>query len=185
MEKRMLPQLLILVLLLLLMPGFTQDNLKVYRNDFPAFEISIPNNLNNWKIRETTNLSRPIEFAIVTGEELPQVNTYIELYGLKSPEIQQIWSDADKLFQSKTSYAKTYEKSVLPDIEFISDKRISLAGLPAFDRVCRSQELGRTYHIVYVLFPEGLVEFSFKSSTDSFKRYDEEFIAILNTLKKL
>lgn len=157
---------------------------RAYQNIRPSFEISIPENLDNWEIRTRNIKEKPIIFFRVESKSLPFIDTYIDFYDVLLDNTKEAWSE-DKIIELKVFNDKNFEKEVLPDVEFISDKKITLAGLTAFDRVYRSQESGVTYHSVYVLLPEGIVTFGLNAFTSSFDSDNEEFASIISTLKKL
>lgn len=164
--------------------SYVMPNPRAYQNIRPSFEISIPENLDNWEIRTRNIKEKPIIFFRVESKSLPFIDTYIDFYDVLFDNTKEAWSD-DKILELKAFNDKKFEKEVLPDVEFISDKKITLAGLTAFDRVYRSQKSGVTYHSVYVLLPEGIVTFGLNAFTSSFDSDNEEFASIISTLKKL
>ncbi len=156
-----------------------------YRSAEPAFEITVPQNVQGWSIKTRQVKQSPFAFFKSTASKLPFISTSIDFLAEMSPDIQAMWGEPEKLFASKTSSDKQFEKQTLPDVVFVSEKQTTVAGLPALDRVYRSEHSGVTYHSVYVLFREALVTFGLNAFTASFNYDDADFLAILGTLKKI
>ena len=158
---------------------------KFYRNPIPAFEIFIPEGCRDWEFRYNNAKEKPIAFFKARSNNLPFINTYIDFYDSMDPATKALWSDADKLFASKIATDKRLEKEVLADVEFLSEKMTSMAGLPAFDRVYKSEKSGATYHALYILFPKGMVQFILSAWSAWYEQDDKEFVIIIGTLKPL
>ena len=163
--------------------GLSETDFKSFQNSKPSFSISIPGHLSDWQIRRRGLREKPVVFLKPHTRNLPFIDTFIDFYDAMTPEIKRKWSNADELFKTKTFYDKAFEKEVLPDVEFIKDQRIMLAGKPAMDRIYRSQKSGVTYHTIYILFPEGIVQFGLNAFTASFEQDDKDFLSIMTTFK--
>ncbi len=158
-----------------------------YRNPIPAFELSIPDGCKDWKITHNSSKEkeRPILISKTNSGNLPFISMYINFYDAMDPATKHLIVDTDKLFESKVAEDKRFEKEVLADVEFLSEKKTKAAGLPAFDRTYRSEKSGATYHAIYVLFPDGVVQFTLSAWTPWFEKDDNDFTAIMNALTPL
>ena len=154
-----------------------------YQSPRPAFSIAIPERLSDWEFRTRNGEQSPLAFFKTSTDSLPFISTSIAFRSSMPPEIEVLWADSEKLFESKLGYDRLYEQQVIPDVVFTSDRSISLAGLPAFDRVYASQQTGVTYHSISVLFNDAIVTFGLNASTTFFERDDADFVAIMDTLR--
>jgi len=163
--------------------GAAEAGVKSYQSRRPAFAISIPAAQDGWEIKTRDIEASPLAMFKTTTAGLPFISTSIAFRSTMPAEIQVIWNDPGKLFASKTAYDKQFEKQMLSDVEFLSDKNTTIAELPAFDRVYKSETAGATYHSVSVLFADAIVTFGLNAATTSFAVDDAEFLAILATLR--
>gem|GEM_PF-6358337 len=180
----LLAGLLLPVVFLFSFNAFAQEKQKVYKSVNPSFEISIPENLPDWYVSSPTP-SRPYAaFFKMDDSVYPLfVSTHMVLYADLPPEMQELWSDPDKFFEIKTARDEKFEKESLRDVRFLAAQKITLGGLPAFERVFRSEETGITYHMVYILFREGVLDLCLNSPISSFDGNDRDFSAIIGTLR--
>jgi len=185
-RKILVNLLLIAVALLFGSTVSAEYDKRFYRSAIPPFEISIPESITDWEIRGPNTVRPNIAFFKIDDSSTPFfISAAVDFYDDMPPHIQRLWSEPDKIFTEKVSSDKNFENKRLPDVEFISDKRTTVAALPAFGRVFKSQESGTTYHFVYVLFPEGILSLGLNAPTDYFGQADEDFMSIINTLKRL
>lgn len=164
---------------------FIKGELKksAYLSYNPRFEISIPDTLTQWEIREREEPRRPIFFLKNSGRNLPYIDTNIDFFEQASENMQKVWHDPDKLFEEKTFYSKLSEYKAFPDVEFLKEERLELDNLTAFSRIYKSEAKRTTYHTIYVLLDEALITFGLNAFTDSFESDDKEFLSIIKTFK--
>lgn len=157
---------------------------KLHRNERPSFEISVPDQAPGWMLKTRDIKEKPVFFVHSDQKSLPFIDVWIDFFEAVPADIRRQWQDSDKVLDFKRVSDIKFEKSVLPDVEFLKEEKMTLAGLPAFSRIKRSQKSGGSYHDIYVLFPEGIVSIALNSFTPSFEKDDKDFLAIIHTLKK-
>ncbi|HTY45669.1 MAG TPA: hypothetical protein VMD52_06750 [Patescibacteria group bacterium] len=156
-----------------------------YRSSAPPFEVSVPKECPGWHIRYAPLKGKPIIFVKTKSTEMPVIGTSVNFYDDAPAGIKQLWSDPYRILELVAADAERTEKELLRDVEVLVSQRVTIAGLSGYDRVFRSRAVGITYHYVYVLFPQAIVQFSLNAKTASFNEDNSDFIAIINSIKRL
>lgn len=164
--------------------GFPESSGKSYQSREPVFSISIPEHLPRWEIKTRNAEESPLAIFTSRPGGLPFVSSWIDFRRKMPAEFKSQWDTPEQLLEGKVRSDKQFEQQVLPDVEFVSDKLTTVVGLPAFDRIYKSQKSGATYHSISVVFPDAIVTLGLNASTASFATDDEEFLTILGTLKR-
>jgi hypothetical protein len=156
-----------------------------YRSSNPPFEISIPKECLGWHIRYASLKGKPILIVKEKNSGMPFIDTSVSFYADVPADIKLLWPDSYRLLELVAANAEKNEKEVIKDVEFLISQRVTIFGLPGYDRIFRSKAIGITYHYVYLLFPQAIVQFSLNTKTTSFDENNSDFVVIVNSIKRL
>jgi hypothetical protein len=155
----------------------------VYEHKEPYFSLRIPEGAyRKWHFVVFDNQAVPFYIAteFTASENLPFVSSSIFLL----PEELKSRGNGT-IFEQVTLQHEAWEKNTLGEnIKLIKKGNVpEIEGYAAFERIFESPEINTTYHIIYIIFDNTLLQLGINAKSSDFALEDQDFMNIIKTFK--